>query len=175
MLFRSEKENKTSVENPVKDGKTENNSDIYISLSGNEWISNNLATAVRIRCRVEYDNQLNVDDGGMTGDDYKGVIRTGDALFTVHLGYCEGTGEERASDFNCRRNTQYTYNVIVNSVDNIVVEANKNSEPQPGMEGFVSDITGAVMELDCHYMTFNIQLTEDDLTNDFGYVIQAKN
>ena len=168
-----EKENKTSVENPVKDGKTENNSDIYISLSGNEWISNNLATAVRIRCRVEYDNQLNVDDGGMTGDDYKGVIRTGDALFTVHLGYCEGTGEERASDFNCRRNTQYTYNVIVNSVDNIVVEANKNGEPQPGMEGFVSDITGAVMELDCHYMTFNIQLTEDDLTNDFGYVIQA--
>lgn len=168
-----EKENKTSVENPVKDGKTENNSDIYISLSGNEWISNNLATAVRIRCRVEYDNQLNVDDGGMTGDDYKGVIRTGDALFTVHLGYCEGTGEERASDFNCRRNTQYTYNVIVNSVDNIVVEANKNGEPQPGMEGFVSDITGAVMELDCHYMTFNIQLTEDDLTKDFGYVIQA--
>ena len=94
-------------------------------------------------------------------------------LFRSHLGYCEGTGEERASDFNCRRNTQYTYNVIVNSVDNIVVEANKNSEPQPGMEGFVSDITGAVMELDCHYMTFNIQLTEDDLTNDFGYVIQA--
>ena len=102
------------------------------------------------------------------------VRREGYANYTVHLGYIEGDTEvKRAADFNCRRNMKYTYNVKVNSLNNIIVEAFNNGENQPGAEGDVTDVqnTGRI-EVDAHYATFNIQLSYAE-REDLRWMIEA--
>lgn len=179
------KESCTSYDLREKEHKDENkNSGIYTSLSGDTWTSDNMATYVEIRCRVNR-GEVNVDDNGLSPNDDggKSLYRYGDAVFTVHLGYCEGKDadnkatEATCRDFNCRRNVDYTYNVTVNDVSNIVVEAN-SEEQQPGMEGVVNDVENEHIDLDCHYATFNIQITNDELESTapgtkFGFVIEA--
>lgn len=122
------------------------NTGVYVSLcpSVNET-ANNSASFVEINARVRYT--------------YNGTPRVGLAKYTVHLGYCEGTGAERARDFRHRRNTKYTYNVKVLSLDKIVVEAEKEGEIQPGAEGDVTDMDKEMIELDCHYTMVNIKLS----------------
>jgi hypothetical protein len=94
------------------------------------------------------------------------IQRTAKVDYTIYLGYCEDVKDDgetaisRAYDFNCRRNTKYTYNATVNGVDNVVVEAKKEGEPEPGTEGWVSDATGDFETLDSHYCEFNICLTK---------------
>lgn len=91
------------------------------------------------------------------------------ADYTVHLGYVN----DDASDFNCLRNSKYTYNVKVKSVNNIIVEAYKNGEKQPGVEGNVSDINDdGIIELDAHYCVFNIKLTDAE-RDGFKWRIEA--
>jgi hypothetical protein len=92
------------------------------------------------------------------------IHRTATATYTVHLGYCENkkNGEptaETCQDFNCRRNTKYTYNVKILGVNQIIVEAKKNGEPQPGAEGTVYDDYGDYVTIDSHYGVFNIKLS----------------
>jgi hypothetical protein len=94
------------------------------------------------------------------------IHRKADVTYTIHLGYCEGDNNyEKANDFNCRRNTKYTYNVKINGVDKIVVEAKKEGELQPGSEGKVVDMTADPVILDAHYNVFNIRLTDEEREN----------
>lgn len=120
-----------------------------------EDLSNNNATFVELRVRMS----LKVDE---KGDEINGA-RVVDGVYTVHLGYCEGSGKSKAQDFNCRRNSKYTYTVTINNVNDILVEARKEGEPTPGGEGMVSDVTEKYVELDAHYGVYNIQLTQSDL------------
>lgn len=117
--------------------------------------ANNNATFVELQVRMT----LKVDE---KGDKISGA-RVVDGVYTVHLGYCEGSGKSKAQDFNCRRNSKYTYNVTINNVNDILVEARKEGEPTPGAEGMVSDVTEKYVELDAHYGVYNIQLTQSDL------------
>lgn len=117
--------------------------------------ANNNATFVELRVRMT----LKVDE---KGDKINGA-RVVDGVYTVHLGYCEGSGKSKAQDFNCRRNSKYTYTVTINNVNDILVEARKEGEPTPGGEGMVSDVTEKYVELDAHYGVYNIQLTQSDL------------
>lgn len=96
-----------------------------------------------------------------------GVVRRhGTGVYTIHLGYCDGADEAaKARDFNCLRNTDYTYYVTVDGLDNIRVEAVRAGEPQPGAEGDVSDTDQSLIQLDSHYCTFNIELTNRDRLN----------
>jgi hypothetical protein len=94
------------------------------------------------------------------------VHRKAEVTYTIHLGYCEDKDDDgnptqkTAMDFNCRRNTKYTYNVYINGVNKIVVEAEKEGdEPQPGAEGTVIDMSTDAYDLDAHYCVFNIELT----------------
>lgn len=137
--------------------KNENgaNSGIYKCLSGEEWTPENMATFVTFRADIEYKDKFKSDIDGTVRD----VTRIGNAVFTVHLGYLD----KDAADFNCYRNTDYTYTVTVNGLNNVMVEAEKNDEPQPGVEGLVSDVENATIFLDCHYSSFNIQLSKDEL------------
>lgn len=159
------------------------NTGIYVNLSGDMWTPANMATYVEIQCEVNRRNggQVNVDgDGNIIGNNSgENAYRYGNAIFTVHLGYCENKDANgkataaTAQDFNCRRNTNYNYNITVNDVSNIVVEAN-GEERQPGMEGVVNDVTNPSIELDCHYAAFNIQITDDERRSDqFGFTIEA--
>lgn len=116
---------------------------------------NNFASFVEMRAKVSYE----VVENGTT------YTRTGDVTYVVHLGYCEGKGDEvlLSRDFNCRRNTDYTYNITINGVDQIVVEVDNGAENQPGAEGIVTDTKETPIQLDAHYNVFNISFTEKEL------------
>lgn len=117
---------------------------------------NNFATFVEIDAQVSYE---------ATDGDGKSYTRTGDVTYVVHLGYCEGGDDEAAKslDFNCRRNTEYTYTVTVNGLENIVVEVSEGTENQPGAEGIVVDTSETRIDLDAHYCVFNVGFTESEL------------
>lgn len=128
---------------------------------------NNNASFVVIRARLVYyyleGDETYTPVAPPTDSNTPGYVRrVGDAIYTIHLGYCEN---EKLADYNCRRNTQYTYNVTVYGVDNIRVEAVKDGEKESGAEGIVTDVIGNVIELDSHYGVFNIQLSDEDRMN----------
>lgn len=127
---------------------------------------NNNATFVEFKVRMT----LKVDENGnsIAGNQ----MRVFDGVYTVHLGYCEGSGAAKAMDFNARRNTRYTYNVTVNNVRSIMVEAETDKEMIPGSEGIVSDVTEQFVQLDSHYGVFNIYLSDSDLEV-FDYLIRC--
>jgi hypothetical protein len=109
----------------------------------------------------------------------------------VHLGYCEHKDAdgnptvETAKDFNCRRNTKYTYNIEVQGANKIVVEAKQEDELQSGAEGSVLDDYGDYVAMDSHYCVYNIALTNKERKqllyrvsspfNGTTYVYESKN
>ncbi len=145
----------------------------------------NFATYVTFRLKVTYwvkktieDGDLNVEDTDaftpVSKDTQGAVRREGYANYTVHMGYIEGGDDKaKATDFNCRRNMKYTYNVTVNSLTNIIVEAFNNDEKQSGAEGDVTDVQDVNrIELDAHYSVFNIQLSNAERQN-LKWMIEA--
>lgn len=142
---------------------------LFTSLTGSAWTPNNMASYVRVQCTIAYKGTIKVDGEGATD---KGgnisVHRVGNADYIIHLGNIGGI----ASDFNCYRNTRYTYNVTVKGVDDIRVDAYRTDELYPGEEGIVSDMDQITVELDSHYNTYNVQLTESELKQpNFGFLL----
>lgn len=171
-----ERENKDSNlpegQQPPANDQYLNNSGIYTSLCGDSWTPNNMASYVLITCQVEYKDKLNVDDGENPGGG-KEVSRSGVANYLIHMGYMD----HDAKDFNCYRNTDYTYNVTVLGLNQILVEAS-HGEEYPGAEGQVADVENAPFTLDCHYGSFNVYLTDTELTpydhaakTGFGFIV----
>ncbi len=169
---KRERESKQAVEGTTPGSSSSlENTGIFISLSGNSWTPNNMASYVIVRCDVKLKNPVTLDGHNYT--------REGNGVYIIHLGYCEGnTPAEKSADFNCRRNIDYTYNVTITDVNNIYVEANLGTENQPGAEGLVSDVENETIMLDCHYGAFNVQLSDQELgftpsDYTFGYIVQA--
>lgn len=125
------------------------------------------ATYVEICANMEID---------MTEENGASYTRTAEVKYTVHLGYCKGdTYLEKANDWSNLRNTTYTYNIKVQGVNKIVVEAESDTgeEEQPGAEGIVMDpIGGEEITVDAHYATFNIALTQTDISK-MEYLIRT--
>lgn len=143
---------------------TGTNTGIYRSLSDAAGGKNNMASYVEFRAKVTYylaaDGTTIVDPASATDE---GVTpRLGIATYIVHLGYCEGRGAEKARDFNCRRNTRYTYTVEINGLNQIKVEAENGTETA-GAEGDVIDYDyDSFIDLDCHYAVFNISMSDNE-------------
>lgn len=147
--------------NDITDSEFKENSGIYTALcgeSGETYIKNNNATYVVLHARLTMKKKP-------TGVE----SRTVDAVYTVHLGYCEpknGVEAEKAKDFNCRRNYKYTYNMKITGVDKIELEAKAETldgDFQHGAEGLITDITGAFFPADSHFEQRNVELTADEL------------
>lgn len=102
-----------------------------------------------------------------TNDEGIEVNRAAKARYVVHLGYLK----DDAKDFNLYRNSRYTYNVTIRGVDNLIVEANKEGDTN-GVEGEVFDTYQNTIELDSHYCTFNIRLTNAERSA-LSYIINA--
>ncbi len=162
-------------------------SGIFMSLSGFENPDlNNMATYVDIPCIVKYKekttdanakpNDIPDDENNLPGDDNKyldaGRTRTANITYRVHLGYVTPTDNAEANpdprDFNCYRNSDYTYNMTVTNLHNVILEAFRKGENQPGGFGDVTDVTDEFYSLDAHYGVFNIYLTEEDIAS-FSY------
>ncbi len=153
-------------EHPVSE-TDKTNSGIYASLctsTAKDAIDypNNFASYVEIEAEVSYYK-----------DSEKKNLRTGNVTYRIHLGYCEGELPEKARDFNCYRNTKYTYNVTIKGLNKVVVEAKKTNEDyQHGVEGDVYDTDMEVIDLDAHYGMFNISLSNKERKN-LQYIIRA--
>lgn len=167
----------TSTEYKQRDAFTGTGDDkLFTSLTGNTWTNNNEATYLLISCTLDYKNQIVVGNKGEQPptDGSHNVYRTAQATYLVHLGYVgDGSEAEKSKDFNCFRNVNYTYNITVNGVNDIRVDAWREDE-FPGEEGMVSDLQYATIDLDAHYHAFNIQLTQQDLSDpNFGFIINT--
>lgn len=145
--------------NDITDSEFKENSGIYTALcgeSGDTYIKNNNATYVVLHARLTMKKKP-------TGVE----SRTVDAVYTVHLGYCEGADDAvKAKDFNSRRNYKYTYNMKITGVDKIELEAKAETldgDFQHGAEGLITDITGAFFPADSHFEQRNVELTAEEL------------
>lgn len=157
----------TETENDYQKREAEYNDDagaptgVYKSLCpepGTETL-NNLATYIEFRCNLTYKEKVNPTNPVIPDlpDDF--VSRTVDARYVIHLGYVD----RDANDFSLLRNSIYTYNVKILSASDIIVEAYRQGENQPGAEGIVTDVTGKMYNLDSHYAAFNIELDDTEL------------
>lgn len=106
---------------------------------------------------VIYGEAIEKDANGNT-------VKNAKVNYTIHLGDFSPTGN--VGNFSVERNTHYTYNVTVNGVDKIEVEAKReNGEYENGAEGTIIDMTASkqVYNLDAHYETVLLQLDVDAL------------
>lgn len=123
---------------------------------------NNNATFVELKVRME----MTVDEKGVKLPN--GSTRVVEATYTIHLGFCDVVGKDgetrtKGRDFNSVRNAKYTYNVTINNIKDIYVEATSNIEKNPGAEGIISDVSEQYVELDAHYGLYNIEIKASDL------------
>ena len=142
------------------------NSGKYISLVDNinSRDPNNNASFVSFHVVME----MNVDENGnaLTGTNRRLV----EADYVVHLGYIENDPK----DFSCLRNSKYIYNIRINNVNDLIVEARRENaiEQNPAVNGDITDVVDSYYELDAHYCALNVYLNQSDFDN-FQYYIEA--
>ena len=104
-----------------------------------------------------------------------GSTQTADVTYYVHLGDCSAN----YNDYNVERNCKYTFNITVKGVDNIIVEATKDKNDQPGAEGVVLKYgnTGKNLTLDSHYEYMVMRFNKADIKklkdSELGYYYQV--
>ncbi len=80
---------------------------------------------------------------------------TGNVKYTIHLGDFGNSTTATSSkfgNFSVMRNAKYTYTITVNGVNNIIAEAKKESDNQPGAEGqIIGPDPHVTVNLDAHY------------------------
>lgn len=88
--------------------------------------------------------------------------KSADVTYYVHLGDCS----KYVNNYDVERNCSYTFNITVEGVNKIVVEAQKkDGADQPGAEGVVLEYgaTGKNMTLDSHYEYMVMRFYQDDI------------
>lgn len=104
---------------------------------------------------------------------------TANVNYTVHLG--DFSGNTNYDNFSVVRNYKYTYNMEVQGVDKIVVEAKKTAGEthQSGAEGDVYDASQCVYnyQLDAHYeqvfLEYNLSTIAEAITTKLGAYAEA--
>lgn len=160
-------------------GKDDPAHGIFTALVGDQdWTSDNLASYIVLTCKVTYRRRHSVANNGVIGDlNDDGLLRTGIVRYTIHHGYVGSINNNATTadpnDFNCYRNCDYTYNVSITGLDQVVVEAHLGN-PRNGVEGIVADVESQTVQLDAHYSQFNIVLTSTEINNDgFSFLISS--
>ena len=169
-FWQGESKHEGTAESYGDRGKLLDANENHFASLGDVWTPNNEASYVLVNCTVEYKNTLNVNDEGVVTPGGTTVNRTGEVTYLIHLGAVGGV----MTDFNCYRNANYTYNVTVNGINDIRLDAYATDETFHNEEGMVVDITRATIDIDAHYSAFNIEMTEDELKDpNFGFLIIA--
>lgn len=135
------------------------------------------ATYVIIKGRLRFKDINLVNYGAKFDDTYTDYLNSNtvnvkegyaDVAYTIHLGNLN----ESIDNFDCLRNTEYTYYVTINGINNIYtsVEANpeKGSETyrlrkQPASDGMLNLAMDKVFNADAHFCQFNMMLTKANL------------
>ncbi len=89
------------------------------------------------------------------------VTKNADVIYYVHLGDCSAN----VNNYDVERNCKYTFNITVEGVDKIIVEAQKSDNDQPGAEGVVLEYgsAGKNMMLDSHYEYMVMRFYQKDI------------
>ena len=90
--------------------------------------------------------------------------RFGRVTYRIYLGYT--ATDDPVNDYDIERNVHYTYNVTINGMNDLVVEAQSDKdaeeEPAPGVEGLVYDAHRS-FSFDCHYEQGLMRFNKDEL------------
>ena len=100
---------------------------------------------------------------GVEKDGQGNIKKISKTNYTIHLGDFSASGD--MGDYSVNRNTHYTYNVTVNGVNMVEVEAkHQEGDYENGAEGYVINLQSSpqVYTLDAHYETVLLKL---DITN----------
>ena len=112
-----------------------------------------------------------------------------DVTYTIHLGYAKNTPTDTQydeTDFSILRNTEYTYNVHIAGINNIITNVRANLEKvknqpengiyrvkgQPGADGNVYLAMDNIINTDAHFNQFNFMLEKSGLS-DFSFEIKT--
>ena len=116
------------------------------------------ASYIEIEGTYEYQGEYQDEEGVIKNEKINANV-----TYTIHL----GDFVTDIQDFNVIRNSNYTYEVVVNGVDDIIAEATRNpvenpSYDNPYAEGIViRTTTGEHYDVDAHYearvMAFNLE------------------
>ena len=137
-------------------------------LLGKQWTYAPL-TSTFVVISGTYSGNSTVDDDGQETSENHTV--TGNVQYTIHLG---DFSDSKFGDYSIARNVSYTYNVSVEGVNKIVVEALTNKEEQPGAEGQIFTYDGSTYsyELDAHYeqlfLEYNLSSIASAIEQKFG-------
>lgn len=93
-----------------------------------------------------------------------GNKRVANVRYRIHL----GGGTQNPDIFTSERNAKYTYNIMINNVDDIIVEVTTGKENRPGAEGDVIDSEAEVRTLDAHYNCFIMGFSYNNLVDADG-------
>ncbi len=113
---------------------------------------------------------------GSYSDTENSTKRTASVTYYIHLGDCTAD----VNDYNVERNCKYTFNITVQNIDQIQVEAEKKGNTQPGAEGVILEFkeTGKTCILDAHYdymvMRFYQKEVQDLVKAGGGYIYQIQ-
>ncbi len=105
-----------------------------------------------------------------------GATKNADVTYYVHLGDCAAD----VNNYDVERNCRYTFNITVEGVDEIIVEAKKEGNKQPGAEGVVLEYgsAGKNMVLDSHYEYMVMRFYQKDIhtlkASGHGYYYQVQ-
>lgn len=90
-----------------------------------------------------------------------------DVTYYVHLGNTNTAQNGSNDNFENRRNIDYTYNVFVNGVDELITEVSAE-DPYDRGDGTISSVD-QVFDVDVHYETFNISIPAPGINEEFNY------
>jgi hypothetical protein len=90
--------------------------------------------------------------------DASGKLHTyGDVVYTVHL----GNFMKKYDNFNSERNKNYTYNITVNGVDDIIAEVTEKEAENDGADGHIYRSSN-LNYMDAHYGTAVVTFNQSD-------------
>lgn len=120
------------------------------------------------------------EDPAKIEGDKNGSVVAPRVLYIIHLGKGAGTVDAEsydANDFNTYRNTDYTYNLTVNGVDNIVVEVltnepGKDNKPREEGDVIFGGDNDVILRCDAHFEQRLLTFKKDQL-NDYSFAVKT--
>lgn len=97
------------------------------------------------------------------------IVNQGTTSYTIHLG---DFSNQKWNNFIVERNAIYSYTISVKGVDEIIAEAKKESDNQPGAEGEIigNEVASEIFDLDCTYeqvlVSFDLNQIVESIRND---------
>lgn len=104
--------------------------------------------------------------GAYEDNDYRGTIS-----FLIHLGdfgSSSSTDAAKMDNFAVNRNEHHIYNVTINGVNDLIVEAQKEGET-PGVSGEITSKGSNLFVLDAHYETVMVKIPKSHIDGTHTY------